>query len=454
MYLPKNFYSEKYIAEKIAKMLNEEPWRISSIDELIKEAEVAKNIRYGSKQKEAIKKAVENNISIITGGPGTGKTTIVSALLYIFQKQDKLVALASPTGKAAKRLEEVTGHPAKTIHRLLEARFDKEFRSVRFFRNELNPLDEDVVIVDEFSMVDNELAASLLKALREDAKLIIIGDMDQLPSVGAGNVLRDLIESGVIPVTKLDVIFRQEETSGIIINSKLIKEGKMVRFNNKDFIFHELVSPEQVVEEFVKELEKGKTLDDVQILTPMKKTDIGTLELNRLIQERINPPHPQKEEITYGSKIFRVGDKVMQTQNNYEKEIFNGDTGYVKRAYRDEEGLRHVVIDFDGRIVDLVEEELKEIIPAYAITIHKSQGSEYDTVIVVIAMNHYIMLKRNLLYTAVTRARNTVKIFGDMQALKIAINTIDSSKRYTALKERLKEQKEQMERGILYALEI
>ncbi|MBT1278930.1 ATP-dependent RecD-like DNA helicase [Thermoanaerobacter sp. CM-CNRG TB177] len=454
VYLPKNFYSEKYIAEKIVKMLNEEPWRISSIDELIKEAGAAKNIRYSPKQKEAIKKAVENNISIITGGPGTGKTTIVSALLYIFQKQDKLVALASPTGKAAKRLEEVTGYPAKTIHRLLEARFDKEFRSVRFFRNELNPLDEDVVIVDEFSMVDNELAASLLKALREDAKLIIIGDMDQLPSVGAGNVLRDLIESGVIPVTKLDVIFRQEETSGIIINSKLIKEGKMVRFNNKDFIFHELVSPEQVVEEFVKELEKGKTLDDVQILTPMKKTDIGTLELNRLIQERINPPHPQKEEITYGSKIFRVGDKVMQTQNNYEKEIFNGDTGYVKRAYRDEEGLRHVVIDFDGRIVDLVEEELKEIIPAYAITIHKSQGSEYDTVIVVIAMNHYIMLKRNLLYTAVTRARNIVKIFGDMQALKIAINTIDSSKRYTALKERLKEQKEQMERGILYALEI
>ena len=186
----------------------------------------------------------------------------------------------------------------------------------------------------------------------------------------------------------------------------------------------------------------------------MKKTDIGTLELNRLIQERINPPHPQKEEITYGSKIFRVGDKVMQTQNNYEKEIFNGDTGYVKRAYRDEESLRHIVIDFDGRIVDLVEEELKEIIPAYAITIHKSQGSEYDTVIVVIAMNHYIMLKRNLLYTAVTRARNIVKIFGDMQALKIAINTIDSSKRYTALKERLKEQKEQIERGILYALEI
>ncbi|SFE24804.1 exodeoxyribonuclease V alpha subunit [Thermoanaerobacter thermohydrosulfuricus] len=454
VYLPKNFYSEKYIAEKIARMLNETPWKIDNIENLINEAEIAKNIKYSSKQKEAIRKAVENNISIITGGPGTGKTTIVSALLYIFQKQNKLVALASPTGKAAKRLEEVTGYPAKTIHRLLEARFDKEFRNVRFFRNELNPLDEDVVIIDEFSMVDNELAASLMKALRNDTKLVIIGDMDQLPSVGAGNVLKDLIESGIIPVTKLDVIFRQGETSGIILNSKLIREGKMVRFNNKDFIFYELVNPEQVVDEFIKELERGKTLDDVQILTLMKKTDIGTLELNRLIQERINPPHPQKEEIAYGSKIFRVGDKVMQTQNNYEKEIFNGDTGYVKRAYRDEEGLRHVVIDFDGRIVDLIEEELKEIIPAYAITIHKSQGSEYDTVIVVLAMNHYIMLKRNLLYTAVTRAKNVVKIFGDMQAIKIAINTIDSSKRYTALKERLKEQKEQMERGILYALEI
>ncbi|ERM91489.1 ATPase AAA [Caldanaerobacter subterraneus subsp. yonseiensis KB-1] len=454
VYLPKNFYSEKYIAEKITEMLSKKPWKIDNVDELVKEAEAAKNIRYSPKQKEAIKKAIENNISIITGGPGTGKTTIVSALLYIFQKQNKAVALASPTGKAAKRLEEVTGYPAKTIHRLLEARFDREFRSVRFSRNENNPLDEDVVIIDEFSMVDNELAASLFKALKNDTKLVIIGDMDQLPSVGAGNVLRDLIESDIIPITKLDVIFRQGETSGIIINSKLIREGKMVHFNNKDFIFHELVSPEQIVEEFVKELEKGKTLDDVQILTPMKKTDIGTMELNRLIQERINPSHPGKEEITYGSKIFRVGDKVMQTQNNYEKEIFNGDTGYVKRAYRDEEGLRHIVVDFGTQTIDLVEEELKEVIPAYAITVHKSQGSEYDTVIVVLAMNHYIMLKRNLLYTAVTRARKTVKIFGDMQAIKIAINTIDSSKRYTALKERLKQQKEHAERGILYALEI
>ncbi|HHW57783.1 MAG TPA: ATP-dependent RecD-like DNA helicase [Clostridia bacterium] len=454
IYLPKNFYSEKYIAEKITKMLRENPWKMDNTDELIKEAELEKGIKYSTRQKEAIKKAVENNISIITGGPGTGKTTIVNALIHIFQKNNKSIALASPTGKAAKRLEEVTGNEAKTIHRLLEAKFDDELMNVKFFRNETNPLDEDIVIIDEFSMVDNELAASLFKALKNDTKLVVIGDIDQLPSVGAGNVLRDLIESGTIPTTKLDINFRQGETSGIIVNSSLIREGKMVYFNNRDFIFYELESPEQIVDEFIKELKSGKTLDNVQILTPMKKTDIGTLELNRLIQERINPPHPQKEEIAYGSKIFRVGDKVMQTQNNYEKEIFNGDTGYVKRAYRDEEGLRHIVVDFGTQTVDLVEEELKDVIPAYAITIHKSQGSEYDTVIVVIAMNHYIMLKRNLLYTAVTRARNVVKIFGDMQALKIAINTINSSKRYTALKERLKEQKEQMERGILYVLEI
>ena len=443
IYLPKNLYNEKYIAEKINKMLNKQTWEIGNVDKLIKEVESTKNIEYGSKQKEAIKKAVESNISIITGGPGTGKTTIVSTLLYIFQKKNKSVALASPTGKAVKRLEEVTGYPAKTIHRLLEAKFDSEFKGVKFSRNEYNTLEEDVVIVDEFSMVDNELAANLFKALNINTKLIIIGDVDQLPSVGAGNVLKDLIQSGIVPVTKLDVIFRQGETSGIIFNSKLIKEGKAVRFNNKDFLFHELVEPKQVVEEFVKELESGKTLEDVQILTPMKKTDIGTLELNRLIQERINPPHLKKEEIIYGSKIFRAGDKVMQTQNNYEKEIFNGDTGYVKRAYKDEDGIRHVLVDFGTQTVDLVEEELKDLITAYAITIHKSQGSEYDTVIVVIATNHYIMLKRNLLYTAITRAKNVVKVFGDKQAIRIAINTIDSAKRYTALEERINPQKEQ-----------
>jgi exodeoxyribonuclease V alpha subunit len=316
-------------------------------------------------------------------------------------------------------------------------------KHVRFDRNEQNPLDADVVIIDETSMIDNDLMFHLLKALRDKTKLILVGDVDQLPSVGAGNILKDIIESEKVPVTKLDVIFRQKEMSSIITNSKLINEGKIPEFNNKDFIFYDLISPEQIVKEFVKEIKSGKSLDDVQILTPMKKTDIGSLELNRLVQEAINPARLGKEEIKYGEKLFRVGDKVMQTSNNYEKEIFNGDTGYVKRAYTNDEGVRCIEVDFDGRSIKLIEEELKDIMLAYAITVHKSQGSEYDTVIMPITTSHYIMLKRNLIYTGVTRAKRVVKIFGNKKAVSIAVRTIDSSKRYTGLKERLSGDKEE-----------
>lgn len=437
VYLAFNYAEETFIADKILKMLNVSVKEVKNIDKLIQEVEFKNNIKYADKQIEAIKKSLNSNVSVITGGPGTGKTTIVKALLYILKANKYDVAIASPTGKAAKRLEETTGKEAKTIHRLLECKFDEKMKHVTFSRNEQNPIDADAVIIDETSMIDNDLMFHLLKALRDNTKLILVGDVDQLPSVGAGNILKDIIESGKVPVTKLDVIFRQKEMSSIITNSKLINEGKMPEFNNKDFIFYDLISPQQIVQEFIKELKSGKTLDDVQILTPMKKTDIGTLELNRLVQEAINPARPDKEEIKYGEKLFRVGDKVMQTSNNYEKEIFNGDTGYIKRAYVDDDGVRRVVVDFDGRDIELIEEELKDIMLAYAITVHKSQGSEYDTVIMPITTSHYIMLKRNLIYTGVTRAKKVVKIFGDKKAVSIAVRTIDSSKRYTGLKERL-----------------
>lgn len=437
VYITSNYVEETFIAEKILRMLNVTVKEVKSIDKLIQEVEFKNNIKYVDKQIEAIKKSLNSNISVITGGPGTGKTTIVNALLYILKANKYDVALASPTGKAAKRLEETTGKEAKTIHRLLECKFDEKMKHVTFSRNEQNPIDADAVIIDETSMIDNDLMFHLLKALRDNTKLILVGDVDQLPSVGAGNILKDIIESGKVPVTKLDVIFRQKEMSSIITNSKLINEGKMPEFNSKDFIFYDLISPEQIVKEFVKEIKSGKSLDDVQILTPMKKTDIGSLELNRLVQEAINPSRPGKEEIKYGEKLFRAGDKVMQTSNNYEKEIFNGDTGYIKRAYVNDDGVRRVEVDFDGRNVELIEEELKDIMLAYAITVHKSQGSEYDTVIMPITTSHYIMLKRNLIYTGVTRAKKVVKIFGDKKAVSIAVRTIDSSKRYTGLKERL-----------------
>lgn len=437
VYIAFNYAEETFIAEKILKMLNAGIKEVKNIDKLIQEIEFKNNIKYANKQIEAIKKSLSSNISVITGGPGTGKTTIINALLYILKTNKYDVALASPTGKAAKRLEETTGEEAKTIHRLLECKFDEKMKHVRFDRNEQNPLDENVVIIDETSMIDNDLMYHLLKALRDNTKLILVGDVDQLPSVGAGNILKDIIESGKVPVTKLDVIFRQKEMSSIITNSKLINEGKMPEFNNKDFVFYDLVSPQQIVKEFIKELKNGKTLDDVQILTPMKKTDIGTLELNRLVQEAINPSRPGKEEIKYGEKLFRVDDKVMQTSNNHEKGIFNGDTGYIRRAYVNDDGVRCIEVDFDGRNIELIEEELKDIMLAYAITVHKAQGSEYDTVIMPVTTSHYIMLKRNLIYTGVTRAKKTVKIFGDKKAVNIAVRTIDSSKRYTGLKERL-----------------
>jgi exodeoxyribonuclease V alpha subunit len=440
VYAKSNFNEENYIAKKLKLMMEAKPEKeIKDTDKIIKEIEQKNKIKYADKQFEAIKKSLISNVSVITGGPGTGKTTVVNAILNILSNNEWTVELAAPTGKAAKRLSEVTGHEAKTIHRLLECKINETTGNVYYAVNESNPLDADAVIIDETSMIDNNLMYHLLKGLKNTTKLILVGDADQLPSVGAGNILKDIIESGVIPVTKLDVIYRQKNMSSIVINSKYINEGKMPYFNIKDFLFDELISPEQVIETYLQELKQGKTINDVQILTPMKKTAVGTIELNKLIQQAVNPPHESKKEIKYGETIYRVGDKVMQTANNYEKWIFNGDTGIIIDAYTDEENLRHLVIDFDGNIIDIAEEEIKDIMLAYAITVHKSQGSEYDTVIIPITTSHFIMLKRNLLYTAVTRAKNKVIMLGSKKAVWIAVNTIDSSIRYTGLKEKLKQ---------------
>ena len=340
------------------------------------------------------------------------------------------VQLAAPTGKAAKRMEEVTGHPAKTIHRLLEYKPNgdaEDETTMEFARNELNPIDADLIVIDETSMIDTNLMYHLINAVK--SSIVFIGDQNQLPSIGPGTVLADMMKA--LPTTKLDIIFRQKNTSAIIPNSDRINKGLFPFFNNKDFIFYEYESPDQILEIYKKELKTG---DEVQILTPVKRSETGTINLNKLIQDNINPEHPNKPQVVFGDKTFRVGDRVMQHQNNYDKEIFNGDTGIITKIYKDEDEI-HTVVDFLGREVEFIDDEVKTLDLSYAMTIHKSQGSQFDTVIIPLTTSHFIMLKRNLIYTAVTRAKKKVIIVGQKKAIAIAVKTLDSSKRNTSLGE-------------------
>ncbi len=396
------------------------------------------DISLAENQAKAIRCAVENKIMVITGGPGTGKTTIINAVLKIFSRLSIKTLLAAPTGRAAKRMSETTGHDAKTIHRLLEYSFTKG----GFQKNEEKPLNCDLLILDEASMIDTILMYHLIKAIPTFATVILVGDVNQLPSVGAGYVLNDIIASGTVPVVALNEIFRQARESRIIVNAHNINNGIVPTFENdmpdNDFYFIQQEDPEKVLEiilELTKERIPGRfgldPVDDIQVLTPMHKGTVGAGNLNTQLQKTLNPV---QEEITRGNRNFRLNDKVMQISNNYDKEVFNGDIGRITDMRPDD---NEMTVTFDGRDVPYEFYELDELVLAYAVSVHKSQGSEYPAVVLPVVTQHYILLQRNLIYTAVTRGRKLVVMVGTRKALAMGVKNDKTQKRFTYLRHRL-----------------
>ena len=442
VYLAKFHLSETNIAARLKALINA-PKSIRTIDpdKALKWVQKQLDITLASKQIDAVRRAVTDKVLVITGGPGTGKTTIVNAILKIFVKSGVKLLLAAPTGRAAKRMSEATGYEAKTIHRLLEYSIQKG----GFQKNDQTPLRCDLLIVDEASMIDTILMHHLLKAIPPRATFILVGDVNQLPSVGAGNVLHDIIASGAVPVMELNEIFRQARESLIIVNAHKINQGLMPTFKPSshklaDFYFIEQEEPEKVlgiILELVKERIPKRfgfdPIDDIQVLTPMHKGMVGAGNLNLELQNALNPG---PDSLSRGGKNFRINDKVMQIQNNYEKEVFNGDLGRIVRIDLE---AQEVIIDFDGKQVAYDYSDLDEVVPAYAISIHKSQGSEYPAVVIPILLQHYVLLQRNLIYTAVTRGKKLVVMVGSKKALAIGIGNDKTKKRFTHLRHRLAE---------------
>ena len=395
-------------------------------------------LRLAEKQKEAVTAALENKALVITGGPGTGKTTLINAILTIFARHNRRILLAAPTGRAAKRMGETTGRPARTIHRLLEF----SFKAGGFQRNENKPLACDVLVVDEASMIDVVLMHQLIRAVPPDAALILVGDVNQLPSVGPGNVLTDIIASGAVPVVRLTEIFRQAEQSRIIVNAHKINRGEMPhtgRFSaGDDYCFIEQDDPDRLARILVElvrhRIPRRFNLDplaDIQVLTPMHKGALGSESLNTLLQEALNPSGDTLER---GRHRFRVADKVMQMRNNYDKDVFNGDIGRISSVSPENQTV-HVM--FEGREVAYDAMDLDELSLAYAISVHKSQGSEYPAVILPVTTQHYVLLQRNLLYTGITRGKELVVVLGTKKAVAMAVKNDRTSRRYTGLATRL-----------------
>jgi exodeoxyribonuclease V alpha subunit len=410
------------------------------LDAALGEIEKKMNLALAASQREAIRQATTQKVLVITGGPGVGKTTLVRGILEIFLAKKLRVSLCAPTGRAAKRLTESTGQSAMTIHRLLE--FDHRGPQ----RNVELPLEVDLLIVDEVSMVDIVLMNQLLRALPPTACLILVGDADQLPSVGPGSVLADIIASRAIPVVRLTEIFRQAQESGIVRAAYRIHAGEMPESAPPDtlgdFYFIEVDSPAVILERIIALIRdriparfKLDPLQDIQVLTPMNRSELGVKNLNVQLQAVLNPPEAQEgPEVARFGWSFRLGDKVMQTSNNYPKEVFNGDIGRIRKIDLDDQEL---TVDFDGRAVVYDFDELDELTLAYALTIHKSQGSEYPAVILPLHTQHYLLLQRNLLYTAVTRGRKLVIAIGSRKALALAVERHNPSQRCTALRNRL-----------------
>jgi len=440
VYLSKFHVSERGIATRLKNLIIV-PKSIRKIDsdKAVEWVQKQLAITLAKKQVEAIKCATENKVMVITGGPGTGKTTIINAILKILSKLAVRIMLAAPTGRAAKRMSEATGHEAKTIHRMLEYSIQKG----GFQKNEEHPLSCDLLIVDEASMIDTILMYYLLKAIPEKVTFILVGDVNQLPSVGAGNVLKDIIASGAVPVVELNEIFRQAKESRIIVSAHQINKGILPSLKpsgpKDDFYFIEQEDPEEVLKiilELVKERVPRRfgldPIDDIQVLTPMHRGTVGAENLNAELQKALNP---REEEVVRGNRSFRLNDKVMQVKNNYDKEVFNGDIGRIIRI--DPEN-QEVTLSFDGREVPYDFTDLDEIVLAYAVSVHKSQGSEYPAVIIPILTQHYVLLQRNLIYTGVTRGRKLVVMAGTRKALAIGIRNDRTEKRYTYLRYRLR----------------
>jgi exodeoxyribonuclease V alpha subunit len=441
VYLAKYHVCETSIAVRVKALINI-PKTIRKIDsdKAIDWVQKQLDISLAEKQEEAIKCAIDNKVMVITGGPGTGKTTIINAVLKVFSKLPINIMLAAPTGRAAKRMNETTGHEAKTIHRMLEY----SFRKGGFQKDDEDPLDCDLLIIDEASMIDTILMHYLLKAILKEATFILVGDVNQLPSVGAGNVLKDIISSGAVPVVELNEIFRQAKESQIIVNAHKINNGIIPSLDSNqqdtDFYFIQKEDPEDVLR-IILELAKDRVpnkfgfdaFDDIQILTPLHKGVVGAGNLNVELQKTLNPG---EGGVIRGNRNFRVNDKVMQIKNNYDKDIFNGDIGIISRINQEEQV---VIITFDGRPVEYDYADLDEIVLAYAVSVHKSQGSEYPAVIIPMVTQHYILLQRNLIYTAVTRGRKLVVMVGTKKALAIGVKNNKTEKRYTYLGQRLRE---------------
>lgn len=442
IYPPYLYYAEKKVAMRLLQLQQAtEPLSEDNLSLFIKVWEKDNQIQLAQKQKEAIKACLHHGVLVLTGGPGTGKTTVIKGILSILKAQGLKIRLAAPTGRAAKRLSETTGQKALTIHRLLEANnlAQDDNLQLGFSKDIDDQLDADVIILDEVSMVDIVLMHHFLNAVPDGCRIILVGDTDQLPAVGPGSVLKDIIRSQKIPAIRLDEIFRQAQTSMIIQNAHIINAGRLpdLRKQYSDFVFYELNDDTSITQKILdlctKDLphEGFNVLKDVQVLSPMHRFLCGVENLNLMLQEQLNPKKNQ-DELKYSSQTFRVGDKVMHIHNNYQKNVFNGDIGFIQDINNEK-----LTVDYFDHIVTYEKNELNELTLAYASSVHKSQGSEYKVVIIPLSTSHYIMLQRNLLYTAITRAKQKVIIIGSKKALMTAVQSNRTQKRYTLLAERL-----------------
>ncbi len=464
VYLSAFYYGEIAVARKLLDLSQHcQEQDDSKMEEQIKALEQTQNIQLAPNQRTAVREAVKNGVLIITGGPGTGKTTTINTIIRLLEQEGCEIILAAPTGRAAKRMTEATGMEAQTIHRLLEISFlQEDSRKQTFEKNEDNPIDADVIIIDETSMVDILLMNSLLKAITPSTRLILVGDVDQLPSVGPGNVLKDMIRSQRLKVVRLTEVFRQARESAIVMNAHRINQGAYPTINEKekDFFFVKRAVQEEVVRMIVElaadRLPKYIACDarkDIQILTPMKKSPLGVQHLNKVLQEALNPPTAQKTEKEFRTTVFREGDKVMQIKNNYNISwktfdqagiridegvgVFNGDSGVIKSIDQDREIL--AVAFEDSKIIEYDFSQLDELELSYAVTIHKSQGSEYPVVILPIYNGPALLMSRNLLYTAVTRAKQLVVIVGLQSTLHRMVDNNREISRYSSLAYRIEQ---------------
>lgn len=449
IYLPPFYFAEAGTANKLKHLANEpatdrlwvqlmEARATTENSELsvdVSKVQKIVNMEYDEVQADAIRKAAVSKVMVLTGGPGTGKTTTAQGIIAAYHMFGLRILLAAPTGRAAKRMTQATGLEAKTIHRLLECKPPEGYQ-----KNEDNPLEGDVLIVDECSMIDIVLMNALLKAIPPNMRLVLVGDIDQLPSVGAGNVLRDIIDSGMFTVIRLTRIFRQAQTSQIVMNAHRINAGRMPEIRggkNADFFFMTKEEPKDAVSAIVELVHKklpsyyNISPNHIQVLTPMQRGEVGATNMNLALQEALNP---QGDGLRRGGFVFRRNDKVMQIRNNYEKDIFNGDIGIIESVNMTD---RTLMVDFDNRSVKYDVTELDELVHAYAMTIHKAQGCEYPIVVMPVMMNHFVMLQRNLLYTGITRAKKILVMVGTKKALAYAVRNVTVTERNTLLKERL-----------------